>query len=217
MASKFHSIVMKEITSNRNISKQINFINCFHSSRQKSQFWYPYCRISVTVSVRHTVSVTESCTFAFKLQRFRVCLSDFSNQSDPTKLLNFASFSHSLRNIHSLYPRGIMPIQSRRKLINALKLDTNPSHIIRAKMRDESTCHWEPSFRGAERRRRIIYVGRSHWPFALRRHFGTRSELLTRPTAAEHSFGSCSDRAFFYRMLSDGQILLIPYANIRPK
>ena len=60
--------------SNRNISKQINFINCFHSSRRKSQFWYPYCRIivSVAVNVRHTVSVTESCTFAFKLQRFQV-------------------------------------------------------------------------------------------------------------------------------------------------
>ena len=115
----------------------------------------------------------------------------FSNQSDPT---NFASFSHSLRNIQSLYPRGIMYIQSRR---NALKLDTNPPHTTRAKMRDESTCHWEPSFRGAEHGRRIIYVGRSHWPFALRRHFGARSERHTRPTAAEHSFGSCSGRAFF--------------------
>ena len=90
-----------------------------------------------------------------------------------------------------------MYIQSRRKLINALKLDTNPYHTIRAKMRDESTCHWEPSFRGAERGRRIIYVGRSHWLFALRRHFGTRSEHHTRPTAAEHSFGSCSGRVFF--------------------
>ena len=90
-----------------------------------------------------------------------------------------------------------MYIQSRIKLINALKLDTNPWHTIRAKMRDESTCHWEPSFHGAERGRRIIYVGRSHWPFALRRHFGTRSERHTRPTAAEHSFGSCSGRAFF--------------------
>ena len=117
-----------------------------------------------------------------------------------------------------------MYIQSRR---NALKLDTNPSHTTRAKMRDESTCHWEPSFRGArgiygsggaEHGRRIIYVGRSHWPFALRRHFGARSERHTRPTAAEHSFGSCSGRAFFTgRMLSDGQICLIPYANIRPK
>ena len=29
--------------------------------------------------------------------------------------------------------------------------------------------HWEPSFRGAEHGRTIIYVGRSHWPFALRR------------------------------------------------
>ena len=133
----------------------------------------------------------------------------FSNQSDPTKLLNFASFSHSLRNIQSLYPRGIMYIQSRR---NAVKLDTNPSHTTRAKMRDESTC--QPSFRGAEHGRRIIYVGCSHWPFPLRRHFGARH---TRPTAAEHSFGSCSGRAFFYRMLSDGQICLIPYANIRPK
>ena len=126
MASKFHSIVVKEITSNRNICKQINFINCFHSSRQKSQFWYPYCIIivSVAVSVRHTVSLTESCTFAFKLQRFRLQNAFpiiFSNQSDPTKLLNFASFSHSLRNIQSLYPRGIMYIQSRR---NSLKLDT---------------------------------------------------------------------------------------------
>ena len=90
-----------------------------------------------------------------------------------------------------------MYIQSRRKLINALQLDTNPSHTIRAKMRDESTCHWEPSFRGAERGRRIIYVGRSHWPFALRGHFGTRSERHTKPMAAEHSFGSCSGRAFF--------------------
>ena len=90
-----------------------------------------------------------------------------------------------------------MSIQSRRKLINALKLDTNPWHTIRAKMRDESTCHWEPSFRGAERGRRIIYVGRNHWPFALRGHFGTRNERHTKPTAAEHSFGSCSGRAFF--------------------
>ena len=166
------------------------------------------------------MSVTESCTFAFKLQRFRLCFSrfpiTFSNQSDPTKLLNFASFSHSFRNIQSLYPRGIMYIQSRRKLINALKLDPNPSHTIRAKMRDESTC-WEPSFRGAERGRRIIYVGRSHWPFALRGHFGMRTERHTKPTAAEHSFGSCSGRAFFYRMLSDVQICLILYANIRPK
>ena len=87
-----------------------------------------------------------------------------------------------------------MYIQSRR---NALKLDTNPSHTTRAKMRDESTCHWEPSFRGAEHGRRIIYVGRSHWPFALRRHFGARSERHTGPTAAEHFFGSCSGRAFF--------------------
>ena len=80
----------------------------------------------------------------------------FSNQSDPTKLLNFASFSYSLRNIQPLYPRGIMYIQSRRKLINALKLDTNPSHTIRAKLRDESTCHWEPRCLGAERDRSII-------------------------------------------------------------
>ena len=115
----------------------------------------------------------------------------FSNQSDPTKLLNFASFSHSLRNIQSLYPRGIMYIQSRR---NAVKLDTNPSHTTRAKMRDESTCHWEPSFRGAEHGRRIIYVGRSHWPFALRRHFGARSERHTETDGCRafvrHLFGS---------------------------
>ena len=148
---------------------------------------------------RFQVATLSALAFAFPII--------FSNQSDPTKLLNFASFSHSLRNIQSLYPRGIIYIQSRR---NELKLDTNPSHTTRAKMRDESTC-------GAEHGRRIIYVGRSHWPFALRRHFGARSERHTRPTAAEHSFGSCSGRAFFYRMLSDGQICLIPYANIRPK
>ena len=158
------------------------------------------------VHFRFQVATLSALAFAFPII--------FSNQSDPTKLLNFASFSHSLRNIQSLYPRGIIYIQSRR---NELKLDTNPSHTTRVKMRDESTCHWEPSFRGAEHGRRIIYVGRSHWPFALRRHFGTRSERHTRPTAAEHSFGSCSGRAFFYRMLSDGQICLIPYANIRPK
>ena len=50
-----------------------------------------------------------------------------------------------------------------------------------------------------------------------RLRFGARSERHTRPTAAEHSFGSCLGRAFFYRMLSDGQICLIPYTNIRPK
>ena len=120
---------------------------------------------------RFQVATLSALAFAFPII--------FSNQSDPTKLLNFASFSHSLRNIQSLYPRGIIYIQSRR---NELKLDTNPSHTTRAKMRDESTCHydWEPSFRGAEHGRRIIYVGRSHWPFALRRHFGARSERHTR-------------------------------------
>ena len=118
----------------------------------------PWVWLSRALSLSRQQSSCNAFGFAFPII--------FSNQSDPTKLLNFASFSHSLRNIQSLYPRGIMYIQSRR---NALKLDTNPSHTTRAKMRDESTCHWEPSFRGAEHGRRIIYVGRSHWPFALRR------------------------------------------------
>ena len=124
MASKFHSIsiVVKEITSNRNISKQINFINCFHSSRQKSQLWYPYCRIivSVAVSVRHTVSQTESCTFAFKLQRFRLCLSDhILVQRNPEKacvgvIMNFYGWfvilDHSwlrIRRMPAWHPWGI--------------------------------------------------------------------------------------------------------------
>ena len=47
-----------------------------------------------------------------------------SVRSFATKLLNFASFSHSLRNIQSIYSQNIMYIQSR---------------TIRAKMPDEST------------------------------------------------------------------------------
>ena len=182
MASKFHSIsiVVKEITSNRNISKQINFlIVSTHRDRNRNSDILTAESLSVSLSVSDTswvrlsraLSLSSCNAFGFAFPII------FSNQSDPTKLLNFASFSHSLRNIQSLYPRGIMYIQSRR---NAVKLDTNPSHTTRAKMRDESTCHWEPSFRGAEHGRRIIYVGCSHWPFPLRRHFGARH---TRPTS----------------------------------
>ena len=132
--------------------------NCFHSLQKIAILIIILTEIIVSVPVRHTVTVSETreCTFAFMFQRFGFAFPIiFSN---PTKLLNIASFSHSLRNIQSLYPRGIMYIQSRRKLINALKLDITPSHTIRAKMRDESTCHWEPSFRGVERSRRIIYA-----------------------------------------------------------
>ena len=131
--------------SNRNISKQINFINCFHSSRQKSQFWYPYCRIivSVAVNVRHTVSVTELCTFAFKLQRFQVSALPFRSHLAISPIQPNSWTLHPLAThfgTYSPYTReALMYIQSRRKLINALKLDTNPSHTIRAKMRDEST------------------------------------------------------------------------------
>ena len=50
---------------------------------------------------------------------------------------------------------------------------------------------------------RAICVERSHGLFTLRRHFGTRCERHTWPTAAERSFGSCSGRRDAFGLIPD--------------
>ena len=86
--------------------------------------------LSVSLSVSETMSHLSLCTRRESRVLSVSALRSFRNQSVrpfATKLLNFASFGHSLRNIQYIYSQNIMyrPIQSR---------------TIRVKMPDESTC-----------------------------------------------------------------------------
>ena len=124
--------------------------------------------------------------------RFAILFRHQSVRSLATKLLNFPSFSHSLTEHTVPIPAKHIVYPIAYKLINALKLHTNPSHTGR---NCETKAH-----DGAKRGRRRIYVKRSHWLFALRCHFGARSELHSKPTAAEHSFVSVRVASFLRGM-----------------
>ena len=107
--------------------------------------------------------------------RFRLCDLLGTNQSYRLrpKLLSFASFSHSLRNIQSIYSQNIMYIQSR---------------TIRAKMPDESTRERRVlRFRSPTRPKENLCRTQ---PLAVWASAHARNERHRRPTAAEHSFGS---------------------------